>query len=153
MKYINICQKSQNFLHSTFCQFLPTSFASKFSDLFTCINFMFPTFTNFLNQNWDLWTVKKSNFESFQKAILYSLPFVGLSMKYFYTILLPLLVSLANISQTWSFFIRAYFSSHFLANKKVLSNKNDSFFNVGNFLESLQVLNFKLQIRPDPPCN
>ena len=26
MKYINICQKSQDFLHSTFCQFLPTSF-------------------------------------------------------------------------------------------------------------------------------
>ena len=39
----------QDFRHSTFCQFLPTSFASKFSDLFTFINFMFPTFTQFVD--------------------------------------------------------------------------------------------------------
>ena len=93
--------------------------------------------------------VKKSNFDSFHKVILYSLPVVGLSMIYFYTILLPLLVALANISQTWSFLKRAYFSSNLFATKKVLPNKNDSFFNVGNFLETLQVLNFKLQIRPE----
>ena len=95
----------------------------------------------------------RSNFDSFQKVFLYSLPVVGLGTKYFYTILLPLLVFLAKISKTWSFFKRAYFSSNLFANKKVLSNKNDSFFNVCNFLETLQVLNFKLKIRPDPPCH
>ena len=41
---------------------------------------------------------------------------IHLSMKYFYTILLPLLVSLANISKTWSFFKRAYSSSNFVTN-------------------------------------
>ena len=153
MKYIDICKKWLNLFHliSTFSDVLTSGFpsfhilsilancfASKFSDLLTFINFMFPTFTQF-----EKWTVKKSNFDSFQKAILYSLPVVGLSMKYFYTILLPLLVSLANISKTWSFFKRAYFSSNLFANKKLLSNKNESFFNVGNFLRTLQVLNFK----------
>ena len=52
---------------------------------------MFPTFTQF-----EKWTVKKSNFDSFQKGIFYSLPVVGLCMtgdnlEYFYTGLLPLL--------------------------------------------------------------
>ena len=100
MKYIDICKKWLNLFHliSTFSDVLTSGFpsfhilsilancfASKFSDLLTFINFMFPTFTQF-----EKWTVKKSNFDSFQKVIFHSLPVVGLSMKYFYTILLPL---------------------------------------------------------------
>ena len=54
-------------------------FASKFSDLLTFINFTFPTFTQFVyfHQLFEKWTVKKSKFDSFQKVIFYSLPFVG----------------------------------------------------------------------------
>ena len=51
---------------------LANCFASKFSDLLTFINFMFPTFTQFEKR-----TVKKSNFDSFHKVIFYSLPDVG----------------------------------------------------------------------------
>ena len=53
--------------------------------------------------------------------------------------MLPLLVSLANISKTWSFFKRAYFSSNLFANKKAFYKKNNTFFNVRKFWTS----NFK----------
>ena len=87
MKYIDICKKWLNLFHliSTFSDVLTSGFpsfhilsilancfASKFSDLLTFINFMFPTFTQF-----EKWTVKKSNFDSFQKVIFHSLPVVG----------------------------------------------------------------------------
>ena len=103
--------------------------------------------------------VKKSNFDSFQKVVFYSLPVVGLCMtgnnlKYFYTILLPLLeenfeklsktqkghiftkksiiknlkaLSLANISQTWSYFKMLFSKEHiflqiFVENGHILAN-------------------------------
>ena len=87
MKYNDICKKWLNLFHliSTFSDVLTSGFpsfhilsilancfASKFSDLLTFINFMFPTFTQF-----EKCTVEKSNFDSFQKVIFLSLPVVG----------------------------------------------------------------------------
>ena len=65
---------------------------------------------------WKLWTAKKSNFDTFQKVISYSLPVVGLCMtgynlKYFCTILLPLLDGIFPWPQFWKdgHFLKTFF--------------------------------------------